>query len=722
MIKPLVSIIIPCCNQGKYLNEAINSIIHQSHQHLECIIVNDGSTDMTDEIALGWVACDLRIQYLKQKHKGVSSARNKGLKHAKGDFIQFLDADDLLQPEKIKDGLSEFQTKPDADIVVAGAMYFDDEPKKLRYGIFDDRPWMEEIWSSKVDIVSKMLVRNMMPICSPLLRSGIFKKTGYFNETMHACEDWEFWLRCAIQGMVYSYRVSPDSLALIRVHSSSASQNRAKMYGGELEVSIRVAPALTCSRDIQTNFTLGLYRLKKSNPNWLMRDLFRLIIASRNLAVLKPAIEFLPQMLRDRYKVLSIIKSKKFLGGFLNPNSSFQLSKDISGKVDRPELGFLSTSNGRKPFYQIAFFADKKSSDTVIFFAIDHADSLNDIKNYRVEINGPGIKASSIPQENRTTYSADKKGKLLWLQVIICKKITSFILCECILYKNSDVIGSKNISLGYKFRHRLNFWVKNFLTPLSNKILSVINLKAPPIVSLHLWHLDVAMEVLEVFQKTSHFFELRLAVPDNLDRSIPPNLVAHVQENHNFQKVSILSVPAVGRDIGGFISSLLHSMASPIDKNRLHLFLHTKNTPSLHPAFVKHWRESLIFDIINGVNLSMALVLLKFLRACIVYSRANDRIEDGSDQVDERKDSYHLARALSRDLFNKKHEKMRFCAGTMMWVMPARVEKVWSIEKLQAVLSKLEPSQTMQEPSYGHAFERLFPDSVRRSGLKVFTI
>jgi hypothetical protein len=58
----------------------------------------------------------------------------------------------------------------------------------------------------------------------------------------------------------------------------------------------------------------------------------------------------------------------------------------------------------------------------------------------------------------------------------------------------------------------------------------------------------------------------------------------------------------------------------------------------------------------------------------------------------------------------------------MMWVLPARVEKVWSIEKLQAVLSKLEASPTMQEPSHAHAFERLFPDIVRRSGLKVFRI
>jgi hypothetical protein len=138
--------------------------------------------------------------------------------------------------------------------------------------------------------------------------------------------------------------------------------------------------------------------------------------------------------------------------------------------------------------------------------------------------------------------------------------------------------------------------------------------------------------------------------------------------------------------------------------------------------FVRNWRKTLIFDIADQVNFFIVFLLFKLWKASLIYAKSNDRIEDGSDQVDARKESYHLASALSRELFNKSNEKMRFCAGTMMWVIPSRVETVWSIEKLHTVLSKLEPSQTMQEPSYGHAFERAFPDMVRSSGLKVFTI
>jgi hypothetical protein len=122
------------------------------------------------------------------------------------------------------------------------------------------------------------------------------------------------------------------------------------------------------------------------------------------------------------------------------------------------------------------------------------------------------------------------------------------------------------------------------------------------------------------------------------------------------------------------------------------------------------------------VNFCISLLLFKYFNASIVYALSNDRIEDGNDNIYARQQSYELAKAVSSELFNSCNDKIRFCAGTMMWVLPARVEKVWSIEKLQAVLSKLEPSQTMQEPSHAHAFERAFPDMTRSLGLRVFTI
>jgi len=377
-----------------------------------------------------------------------------------------------------------------------------------------------------------------------------------------------------------------------------------------------------------------------------------------------------------------------------------------------------------KTFEHIEYFYDVKINKTIVLFALDQSIDSNLFENkdhYRVEVISPNIQASSIPQENIQTVPYHHLSGLLWIQVQINFKYTAFCDYKCILYKKSEVIGEKYISIGCKLTDRFSFFAKKCLNPLSGLIFK-LEPKPKAIISLHLWHLDVALEILEFFRETSRFFELRLAVPDNLDRAIPLKLIRHLEENYEFQKVSTLAVPSIGRDIGGFVSSLIHSMKSPIDKNCPHLFLHTKNTPQLHPLFVRNWRKTLIFDIADQVNFFIVFLLFKFRKASLVYAKSNDRIEDGSDQVDARKESYHLASALSRELFNESNEKMRFCAGTMMWVMPARVEKVWSVEKLQAVLSKLEPSQTMQEPSYGHAFERAFPDMVRSSGLKVFTI
>ena len=92
----LVSIIVPCYNQAHFLNESLDSVINQSYPNWECIIVNDGSPDNTEEIAKKWCKNDKRFQYLEKENGGLSSARNAGIKISKGEFILPLDADDIL--------------------------------------------------------------------------------------------------------------------------------------------------------------------------------------------------------------------------------------------------------------------------------------------------------------------------------------------------------------------------------------------------------------------------------------------------------------------------------------------------------------------------------------------------------------------------------------------------------------------------------------------------
>jgi hypothetical protein len=379
----------------------------------------------------------------------------------------------------------------------------------------------------------------------------------------------------------------------------------------------------------------------------------------------------------------------------------------------------------KKVFSNIEFFSEAKKKQTVIIFAINQSidpDIINNFQSYRVEIKCLGIKASSKPEENKIIQPFKSEPAQVWIQVVIDKKIESFSICECALYKNNQNIGQKSIALGYKLRDRIthikNIWINTILV----KLLFLLKIKNKPIISIHLWHFDVAVEMLQVFRETSQFYDLRISIPDNLDKHIPIQLQQHVEKHYKFNSISTLAVPALGRDVGGLIASLIHSLKISDFKNRPHLFIHTKNTPGLHPVLVKRWRDSLVYDIASNFNFLFSLFLFLFFKACIVYSRSNDSIENGKDDIEERKASYDLARVVEHELFKKSNDELRFCLGTMMWVLPARIEKVWSLEKLQAVLSKLEPSQTMQEPSHAHAFERAFPDMTRSLGLRVFAI
>src|SRR5687768_4264400 len=118
----VITVIVPCFNQGVFLSEALQSVSDQTHVNWECIIINDGSTDGTEKIALEWQKKDSRFKYVFKKNGGLSSARNKGLEIATGDFLQFLDADDRISPDKFKESLRQSNT---AQVIISGFQLFD---------------------------------------------------------------------------------------------------------------------------------------------------------------------------------------------------------------------------------------------------------------------------------------------------------------------------------------------------------------------------------------------------------------------------------------------------------------------------------------------------------------------------------------------------------------------------------------------------------------------
>lgn len=189
MNSPLVSIIIPCYNQAHFLKDAVRSVIEQTYSNWECIIVNDGSTDNTQELAKNLMNNDERIQYHNKDNGGLSSARNAGLDLSKGDFIQFLDADDCLEKTKLQKSVHEIINNQAIKIVVSNF-------KMFYKNILDiENPYCK---ISQQELDFKTLLNKWDTYFSIPIHCGFFDKTLFqnfrFPEHLKAKEDWIMWV------------------------------------------------------------------------------------------------------------------------------------------------------------------------------------------------------------------------------------------------------------------------------------------------------------------------------------------------------------------------------------------------------------------------------------------------------------------------------------------------------------------------------------------------
>ncbi len=193
MTNPLVSIIVPCYNQAQYLDESLQSIFDQTYLHWECIIVNDGSPDHTEAVALNWEAKDSRFVYLYKKNGGVSSARNEGIEKATGQFILTLDADDKYEVTFLEKALNLLLADDELGIVSSWGQYFTND-KQL------------QVFKSAAKSVDDFLFYNGFNMGSSLFRKKCWEQVGgYDANPKNGYEDWEFYLRvCALGWKAYS--------------------------------------------------------------------------------------------------------------------------------------------------------------------------------------------------------------------------------------------------------------------------------------------------------------------------------------------------------------------------------------------------------------------------------------------------------------------------------------------------------------------------------------
>jgi glycosyltransferase involved in cell wall biosynthesis len=195
MIKPLVSVIIPTFNNAQYVGHAIKSALNQTFQDFEIIVIDDGSTDQTDNAIKEFAEY---ITYIKQKNQGPAAARNAGIRIARGKYIVFLDSDDEFLPEKLSSQQKYLESNPNIDLVYSNGYRFRKNPDGSESLI--ELQKTNEIFVPKKEnekFVDRLTVKNIFPIHAAMIKSKCIHQIGGFDETLSACEDWDLWYRIA---------------------------------------------------------------------------------------------------------------------------------------------------------------------------------------------------------------------------------------------------------------------------------------------------------------------------------------------------------------------------------------------------------------------------------------------------------------------------------------------------------------------------------------------
>ena len=217
-----VAVIIPAYNAERYIAETIDSVIAQTYSDWEMIVVDDGSTDNTKNIVNEYVKQDSRIKYIYQENASQAVARNTGIKYSNGEFIAFLDADDIWMPDKIERQIRLFE---DSSVGLAYTLFVKIDSNSI---LIPSRN--AQVKCFKGNVYKNIIYDNFLATSSVILRAGLLSSNGLlFRTGRQGVEDWDLWVRMAqitqfdyIAEPLLRYRVYPgnQSSDILRMHES----------------------------------------------------------------------------------------------------------------------------------------------------------------------------------------------------------------------------------------------------------------------------------------------------------------------------------------------------------------------------------------------------------------------------------------------------------------------------------------------------------------------
>lgn len=207
---PCCSIIIPAYNAMNYLPQTLESVLEQTFTGFEVLIINDGSSDNIVEWFCNIV--DPRVKLISQENQGVSAARNIGIQNSTGEYIAFIDADDLWEPTKLEKQLQCFQNNPSIGLIHTAMTIIDEEGKSL------GRTFISNV---EGDALKPLLEQNTIVTSSVIIRRSCLD-VGNFDNNLHSSEDWELWVRIALR---YPIMLIKEPLVYYRHHANNTTKN-----------------------------------------------------------------------------------------------------------------------------------------------------------------------------------------------------------------------------------------------------------------------------------------------------------------------------------------------------------------------------------------------------------------------------------------------------------------------------------------------------------------
>ena len=229
---PKVSVIIPAYNVAPYLGDTLESVLAQTRNDYEAIVINDGSRDETEQVAESYrERFDGKLVYLWQENRGLAGARNAAIQAARGEFIALLDGDDAWMPNYLEVMIGRLEADPTIDLMFPNALFWG----STKYGGAD----FQSIYPPNAPITLEKLLRRQSNVFGlGALRRELVMSVGGYDDELRSSEDYDLWLRLLKRGCRFDYTTEP--LVRYRYRSNSLSNTGLTHYQNKMKAMVKV--------------------------------------------------------------------------------------------------------------------------------------------------------------------------------------------------------------------------------------------------------------------------------------------------------------------------------------------------------------------------------------------------------------------------------------------------------------------------------------------------